>query len=156
MQILHGVPISYDIAVKPWWMRIINGSAIVSWGGKYVYTPNNDIKELLEDSRSNTSLIEERSLLVHEGVHVYRQHKRGWYSWAWNYTWDKQFRYAEELIATKYEISYLYSVGRHARIEYYAEALSSSMYGNMATLGRALCDLKNWFHQEANPPSLES
>lgn len=80
---------------------------------------------------------------VHEKVHSKRQLKLGVDKWWDKYLKDKNFRLAEELLAYKKEVEWIYKqkadIGfRKKVIESMAQDLSSGMYGNIISYDNAL------------------
>ncbi len=106
----------------------------------FIFLPEDIYKDLISPTPKSESV----AVLLHEKVHLERQKRKGIVQWSILYIISSKFRFNEELLAFKEQITYLRKHNLTLDLELKAKRLSSWLYLWCVSYEQALLDLKKF------------
>ncbi|MEK9169489.1 MAG: hypothetical protein AAB788_01980, partial [Patescibacteria group bacterium] len=106
----------------------------------FIFLPENIYYDLISTSPKRQSI----SVLLHEEVHFKRQKQQGILLWIIKYLILSKFRFNEELLAFKEQVTYLKKHNLTLDLELRAKRLSSWLYLWCISYEKALLELKKF------------
>jgi len=106
----------------------------------FIFLPEDIYKDLISPAPKSESV----AVLLHEKVHLERQKRKGIVQWSILYIISSKFRFNEELLAFKEQITYLRKHNLTLDLKTRAKRLSSWLYLWCVSYEKALLDLKKF------------